>query len=238
MKLRHAPFVTTRTRRFVILCLLLAAASCSDILGFEHGHLVEDGGQTAGSGGTSSDASPRDGAGGRDGSLPGDVAADVRIDVSSDAADGARADISVDVADATGFDAADASRGDATPDAPRVDPDAGPDVVGRCSAATCSTGCCGPNDTCVPSTNDACGTAGAACVACAQGQECSQGACRCGPTCTTGCCASTGACLTPTKDACGSPGNACTQCADGQTCDATGKCVCNPASCPGGCCDA
>lgn len=49
---------------------------------------------------------------------------------------------------------------------------------GRCDAATC-TGCCDGSGACVEAVGQrACGTAGAACVACGAGQLCIDGACR------------------------------------------------------------
>ena len=89
-----------------------------------------------------------------------------------------------------------------------------------------------------PPTTAACGTAGAACTTCAPSQVCSAGACVCDRTTCTGCCNAGGLCVPATAQACGSQGGACAACAAGLTCDATGKCACTPASCPGGCCQA
>lgn len=48
----------------------------------------------------------------------------------------------------------------------------------HCGATNCTFGCCLPDNTCVTSTSDtACGTNGAACVACGAGSQCLNGSC-------------------------------------------------------------
>ena len=48
-----------------------------------------------------------------------------------------------------------------------------------CDATNCRFGCCQPDNTCVTSTSDtACGTNGAACVACGSGAQCLSGLCQ------------------------------------------------------------
>src|SRR5687768_2776901 len=88
----------TRLRRLFYVSAFLAGASCSDILGFERGHLASDGGQTAGGGGGAPDGASMGRGGGGDGSIPprdGSVdTADARLDVAIDAS---RPDASVDV---------------------------------------------------------------------------------------------------------------------------------------------
>ena len=66
-----------------------------------------------------------------------------------------------------------------------------------CDATSCPNGCCDANKQCHASANATCGMAGAACKACASGQECNAaGSCVCdAASCAAGCCSS-GACVT------------------------------------------
>ena len=108
-------------------------------------------------------------------------------------------------------------------------PDGG--SMNTCTSANC-TGCCASNGVCIANRNAAaCGTNGAACVACESGKMCDAtfqcvtatgcGAVNCGD----GCCAN-GACIrppnSPTDHACGPSGGACTDCT-------ALALVCNPA---------
>jgi len=112
----------------------------------------------------------------------------------------------------------------------------------KCKPAKCPTGCCSGKK-CKPGTEvDACGTGGAACVACAFGETCIGGACvaECSPANCWGCCDPvTNACRAGTSpDACGAGGMACASCAAGEVCPAgTCEAPCGPANCAG-CCDA
>ncbi len=118
-----------------------------------------------------------------------------------------------------------------------------------CNAASCPNGCCtnGPGNPgeCRPSSDDTCGINGAQCVDCPAGLACNaQGQCVCNAAgCPNGCCTNgpgnPGECRRPqpNNDACGINGAQCVDCPAGLGCDAQGRCVCNAASCPGGCCD-
>jgi hypothetical protein len=79
-------------------------------------------------------------------------------------------------------------------------------------AASCVNGCCDSAGVChAPTTLEACGAAGAKCLACdsARADTCHSGACQCGSN---------------------------PPCGDGNRC-VNGACVCDATSCPGGCCD-
>ncbi|HEX8794881.1 MAG TPA: hypothetical protein VF765_28235 [Polyangiaceae bacterium] len=119
------------------------------------------------------------------------------------------------------------------------------------AGATC-TNCGSKADGCSASGTCSCGGG----AACGSGQACSGGKCVCdAASCPTGCC-SGNTCTTPSAMACGTGGASCTSCGTtgdgcsmtgsctcgggaacgtGQACSG-GKCVCDAASCPSGCC--
>jgi hypothetical protein len=126
-----------------------------------------------------------------------------------------------------------------------------------CDGRSCA-GCCDEGECLDGNDPTACGSGGAACAACPEGDGCTGGVCdSCNASTCAGCC--TGAtCVDPTTaEACGAGAEACTACdldlADGcsaagecrcggdascvagQRCDG-GRCVCDAASCPDGCC--
>lgn len=90
--------------------------------------------------------------------------------------------------------------------------------------------------------DDRCGTGGAACVACGDGEECQDGACAprggCNEATCPGCCRGDVCVAIERDDACGSGGAECVSCARGESC-VDGTCLaasaCGPESC-GGCC--
>lgn len=103
-------------------------------------------------------------------------------------------------------------------------------VVAACGPGTC-TGCCGMNFCVTPSmqVNLACGSSGAACVRCMNGQQCRNGQCVTpvcdSTTCAMGCCDGTQCRGGDTARACGAGGAACVGCAAGATCSSGGTCV-------------
>jgi hypothetical protein len=128
-----------------------------------------------------------------------------------------------------------------------------------CDASSCRTGCC-DGVTCKQRTSDEmCGSNGAACVACssdqacvnggcvclsesacASGQACVGGACVCNAgSCPHGCCDSNNLCQTGDMDpACGLGGTGCATCTSDQSCT-NQTCVtrCDTNTCANGCCD-
>lgn len=120
------------------------------------------------------------------------------------------------------------------------------------TAGAACTNCGSKADGCSASGTCSCGGG----AACGTGQECSGGQCVCNAaSCPTGCCSGT-TCTTPSAMACGTGGAACTSCGtsgdgcsangsctcgngagcgSGQVCSG-GKCICDAASCPTGCC--
>jgi hypothetical protein len=132
------------------------------------------------------------------------------------------------------------------------------DGVCRCTAESCATGCC-EGDVCVSGDSPtACGTGGQVCAACPSEESCQDGRCSgCAQSC-AGCCAGA-VCIQPSLGQCEVAGRACLpcdplradQCSDrgecrcgtgevcaaGQRCE-RGSCICDDASCPGGCCEA
>ena len=124
-----------------------------------------------------------------------------------------------------------------------------------CSAGACTCGgtsclgCCNGNSCiAVSSESDSeCGIGGAGCAACTTGQACdtsndaTSGQCICDvSTCPGGCCDGN-LCValgSETSAECGPAGSTCTTCVTGQECNTTtGQCVCDPTSCPDGCCN-
>jgi hypothetical protein len=125
-------------------------------------------------------------------------------------------------------------------------------TLGKCQRCTagqgqCHSGCC-DNGLCAPGTTPtACGTNGAACVVCGDGERCVGGKCiapTCdAQTCPDGCCDGT-TCQPGTEvTACGTGGEACDVCAEGQVCQqqvCVTPCIpdgqpCDPFN-PGACC--
>lgn len=107
-----------------------------------------------------------------------------------------------------------------------------------CPCPTGQTSCDG-GATCKDLNSDLanCGTCGNACAA---GQVCLAGVCRCTPgTCPNGCCDTAGLCRTSTNGTCGLGGAACDVCvaSTGEAC-VNGACACDQAACAaiGGCC--
>jgi hypothetical protein len=113
-----------------------------------------------------------------------------------------------------------------------------------CDAKTCPKGCC-KNGSCDTGTGvNACGTNGAACVQCGNGQQCVNQACAnvtCNATtCPKGCCDATGNCVGgAAQPACGKGGAACVACTSTQVCtnQACVTATCSASTCPSGCCD-
>ena len=95
--------------------------------------------------------------------------------------------------------------------------------VTTCGPDNCS-GCCTAAGTCnTANDNAACGTAGAACTACAGARVCDNGQCidsSCKASCASGCCNGSGCQTGSATNACGKGGNACSVCGNGQTCGA------------------
>ncbi|MFL5320665.1 MAG: hypothetical protein ACJ790_13470 [Myxococcaceae bacterium] len=116
-----------------------------------------------------------------------------------------------------------------------------------CSPANCA-GCCDSNKTCQTQSAATCGASGAACIACAAGQQCSGGVCtsgtgggggtschdqgkctkqngECGQPCSVGCCVPNdpfGTCsATINNQLCGKNGDTCAACSTGVSCTAT-----------------
>ncbi len=120
-------------------------------------------------------------------------------------------------------------------DAARVLPDTpAPPCEGCFADGTCQRG----------DEDERCGANGAMCMACGEGQACSEdGTCITVTDCTSenceGCCSSDGTCLPGNQaEACGVMGQACEACVDGTACNA-GRCMggCGPDNCAG-CCNA
>ena len=91
-----------------------------------------------------------------------------------------------------------------------------------CSADTCPNGCCAGTTCRTDSEDNACGTGGQACVACASGERCVDGACAspCSPsTCPSGCCDGNVCRAGSAADACGGGGAVCGRCQATETCD-------------------
>ncbi len=126
-----------------------------------------------------------------------------------------------------------------------------------CDAASCVEGCC-DGTTCQSGDLDsACGASGSACETCPSDETCMGGVCSgCNAeSCPAGCCSGS-TCILPSPGACGSGGEACLacgaeadncspfgacQCGIGPVCGSgqrcvSGACVCDPTSCPSGCC--
>jgi hypothetical protein len=122
-------------------------------------------------------------------------------------------------------------------------PGPGPDPTPTCDAATCPDGCCALG-LCVPytgQTSAGCGTGGAACSACTNGDTCVSGVCTpcSSTTCPNGCCDSTGCVLheNQSDSNCGTSGATCVGCINGDVC-IVGVCTpCGPSTCPSGCCN-
>jgi hypothetical protein len=126
------------------------------------------------------------------------------------------------------------------------------EVTQKCSPQNCP-GCCDPNTgVCMKGgANNDCGFGGQICQNCLQfGEMCNGGICigsqTCGPMTCPGCCdPQTGAC-TPgfSNNDCGLFGQTCQNCsAINDVCNGKGVCIppinmCNPMTCPFGCCDA
>jgi hypothetical protein len=115
-----------------------------------------------------------------------------------------------------------------------------------CNPHVCPQGCCEANGVCTAgSSPSACGSGGAACEACPQGQICQMQRCvpsPCTPqNCAPGCCDTLGVCEGGDQDdACGIGGASCVDCRPAGQCSSTQRCATPlPAcSCPAGCCDA
>jgi hypothetical protein len=169
---------------------------------------------------------------------PADEASTGAVDAGADATGDGSMDASAD----TGVDAS-------------ADVTTGPDGAGACSASTCAAGCCTGTRCLSGSAPTACGQGGAACDDCTSfGAICETdggagGVCRlpapCGPAnCPTGCCDTGGVCWPGSAAAaCGVDGTVCQTCSAGAQCS-HGQCVflgdaavCNPQTCPNGCCD-
>ncbi len=118
-----------------------------------------------------------------------------------------------------------------------------------CGSHNCD-GCCDDTGQCLPGDEaGACGTQGALCTACADGERCDAagaGACvldvPCLPGLCEGCCDAEGYCRSGTSNRlCGAGAEACLDCeALGASCSAEGACVdpqqdCGPGNCPGCC---
>ena len=103
-----------------------------------------------------------------------------------------------------------------------------------CDKTTCPSGCCLPDETCVPFAAQGvnkCGTNGEACNVCTGGSPCQQGTCvgnlPCSSFCKQGCCTASGQCVEfPDQDAkqCGTGGVTCSACS-GQLSCAQGGCI-------------
>ncbi len=96
-----------------------------------------------------------------------------------------------------------------------------------CGAASCPDGCCF-NGNCVGGDSRfACGTAGAQCATCTQGQQCTNGACTtppaCGPMTCMGCCDNGQCTAGTTRFTCGAGGAVCQRCQAGANC-VNGQC--------------
>lgn len=106
--------------------------------------------------------------------------------------------------------------------------------TGTCDAASCPSGCCLPDKTCVPFAGQgtaSCGKAGEACNVCKTGELCQQGTCvanqPCFSFCKQGCCTASGQCIAfAGQDAkkCGTGGITCSACGTDLSC-AQGTCV-------------
>jgi hypothetical protein len=131
----------------------------------------------------------------------------------------------------------------ATPDltAPRVIPDLAiapdlststkPDLAMASCASRCPNGCCDANGVCQPASTTTCGINGAACVACALADGCTNGQCTCG---------NGPACDPQLADRCFLGACSCNfgpGCQPGQYCG-FGSCNCDGNNCANGCCDA
>jgi hypothetical protein len=112
-----------------------------------------------------------------------------------------------------------------------------------CGPGSCA-GCC-VNGACADGEEDgACGSSGASCFACDEGQRCVAGGCTCDVTSCDGCCSGNVCVDGGSPLACGRGGIQCASCASAQTCDEGvcgcdgGACAmgCSPGSCPSGCC--
>ncbi|MGV3624327.1 MAG: hypothetical protein ACO1OB_26140, partial [Archangium sp.] len=121
-------------------------------------------------------------------------------------------------------------------------------INAACGPMTCA-GCCAQGFCLSPQNQSgiSCGSNGATCTSCMQGQSCVMGQCITTPpcsaaTCPTGCCVNN-QCLpqqAQNRFTCGTAGQMCQQCAQGESC-VSGVCTsqpsCGPMSCPNGCCD-
>jgi hypothetical protein len=109
-----------------------------------------------------------------------------------------------------------------------------------CNAQVCPAGCCNGNQCQSGATDEACGSAGEACVTCGSDQHCVGGICvaACDTIlCPDGCCDGTTCQPGDTDAQCGTGGAACAPCADNQQCEGQ-ECreLCDSNLCPAGCC--
>ena len=220
-------------RRLIAVPIVAFTVACQAVTGDfsvgdgakDSGGIIDGGGvgDAAGADATTVDAkgdsTVLDGTGGQDGSSVDATAQDAQ-------GDGA-ADPDAQLADAAPLDAFS---------------DAGTDSS-ACNATSCPNGCCTSTGTCQPysgQSSTSCGTAGAMCAGCGGGQACASGVCSCGGGACAGCCngSTCEALSSESNTSCGSGGAACKGCPTGQECNTTtGQCVCDAASCPGGCCN-
>lgn len=106
-------------------------------------------------------------------------------------------------------------------------------IVAACGPGTCS-GCCGQGFCVAPSMqgNFVCGSGGAMCMRCMNGQQCRNGACVTpvcdSTTCPMGCCDGTTCRGGDSARACGTGAAACADCGANGTCNTAGMCVMGP----------
>ncbi len=107
-------------------------------------------------------------------------------------------------------------------------------VTKKCDKTTCPSGCCLPDETCVPfgaQANGSCGKGGEACTVCKTGEVCQLGTCvgnqPCFSYCKQGCCTASGQCLAYSKQdatTCGTGAVTCSACSKDLSC-AQGACI-------------